>query len=73
MTGTTAMDKPLSLFQANEAFKDTDTVCYCFGYTKRDIEHDGLDHDGRSTILERIIKGKHAGGCKCAQANPKGH
>ena len=43
-------------------FKDNDLVCYCFEYTKKDIEKDYLDN-GRSTIFERIIFEKKAGQC----------
>lgn len=52
-------------------FKDNDLVCYCFEYTKKDIEKDYLDN-GRSTIFERIIFEKKAGQCDCTQKNPKG-
>ncbi|MCD4805321.1 MAG: hypothetical protein K8R07_06545 [Desulfobacterales bacterium] len=52
-------------------FKDNDLVCYCFEYTKKDIEKDYLDN-GRSTIFERIIFEKKAGQCNCTQKNPKG-
>lgn len=55
-----------------EVFNDSDTVCFCFGYTKQAIEQDCLDHEGRSTILERIVQEKQSGGCHCAQTNPKG-
>lgn len=66
------MEKQSFLFPINDTIKDTATVCYCFGYTKKDIENDYLAHDGRSTILERIIQEKQAGGCNCAHTNPKG-
>jgi hypothetical protein len=56
--------------EANE-FKDDDLVCYCFEYTKKDIEKDYIDN-GRSTILDRIPLEKKTGGCDCAQKNPKG-
>ena len=52
-------------------FKNNDLVCYCFEYTKKDIEKDYLDN-GRSTIFERIIFEKKAGQCDCTQKNPKG-
>ncbi|MCD4762572.1 MAG: hypothetical protein K8R28_00955 [Desulfobacterales bacterium] len=52
-------------------FKDNDLVCYCFEYTKKDIEKYYLDN-GRSTIFERIIFEKKAGQCNCTQKNPKG-
>jgi hypothetical protein len=47
-------------------FKDNDLVCYCFQYTRKQIEKDYLYHR-RSMILE-----KKTGGCDCAQKNPKG-
>ena len=53
-------------------FKDEDLVCYCFGYTRKDIEKDYVDNNSRSTILERIAFEKKAGKCECAEKNPKG-
>lgn len=55
----------------NSEFKDTDLVCFCFQYTKEQIEKDYMDH-GRSTILDRIAHEKKTGGCNCAEKNPKG-
>lgn len=52
-------------------FKDNDLVCYCFNYTKADIEKDCRDH-GRSTILEKIALANRSGGCDCARKNPRG-
>ncbi len=52
-------------------FDDNDLVCYCFQYTKKQIEKDYTDN-GRSMILERIALEKKTGGCDCAQKNPKG-
>ena len=52
-------------------FKDDDTVCYCFHYTKKQIEDDYREN-GRSTILEKIRQEKQYGGCDCALKNPKG-
>ena len=57
--------------QERNEFKDNDLVCYCFKYTKRDIEKDYLDN-GRSLIYEKITFEKKAGGCNCAKKNPKG-
>ena len=57
--------------QKRNEFKDDDLVCYCFEYTKRDIEKDYLDN-GRSVIYEKITIEKKAGGCHCAEKNPKG-
>lgn len=52
-------------------FKDDDLICYCFNYTKKDIEKD-FYNNGFSTILEKIKKEKSFGGCKCEVKNPKG-
>jgi hypothetical protein len=49
----------------------TELICYCFGYSAEDIKKDVLEN-GRSTILERIMNEKMAGGCQCAAKNPKG-
>ena len=46
-------------------------ICYCFEYTKVDIEKDYTTH-GRSLIMEKIAAEKKAGGCDCATKNPKG-
>jgi hypothetical protein len=61
----------LNRFRGEADFGDNDLVCYCFGYTKKDIEQDYLKQ-GRSMILERIAAEKRAGRCDCAQKNPKG-
>lgn len=52
-------------------FSDDDLVCYCFGYTKKDIEND-LNRNGQSHIYEKIVREKKTGGCNCALKNPKG-
>ncbi len=46
-------------------------ICYCFGYTRADIEQDVVAH-GKSTIFERIASEKKVGGCQCAILNPSG-
>ncbi len=46
-------------------------ICYCFGYTTSDIERDVLANS-KSTIMDRIMSEKKAGGCQCATKNPKG-
>ena len=61
-----------SYSQERNEFKDDDLVCYCFGYTRKDIEKDYVDNNGQSRILERITFEKKAGKCDCAQKNPKG-
>jgi hypothetical protein len=57
--------------QQKREFEDNDMVCFCFEYTKIDIEKDYLDN-GRSTILEKIALEKKKNGCDCASKNPKG-
>jgi len=52
-------------------FKGIDYVCYCFQFTREDIERD-ISMNGRSTIMERIMSEKKAGGCDCATQNPTG-
>jgi len=52
-------------------FKEDDLVCYCFQYTRKQIEDEFLQN-GRSTILKKIAREKKAGGCDCARKNPKG-
>ncbi len=47
-------------------------VCYCFGYSPKDIENDLIENHGKSLILDRIMSEKKAGRCECASKNPKG-
>jgi len=58
-------------FQNQNEFNDDDLVCYCFEYTKKDIEND-FNKNGKSLIYEKIVSEKKAGGCNCALKNPKG-
>jgi copper chaperone CopZ len=48
-----------------------DLVCYCFGYSVKDIEQDFIKNE-RSLIIEKIAAEKKAGGCDCVNKNPKG-
>jgi hypothetical protein len=48
-----------------------DFVCYCFEYTRGDIEQDFIKN-GRSLIMEKIAAEKKTGGCDCTNKNPKG-
>jgi 16S rRNA A1518/A1519 N6-dimethyltransferase RsmA/KsgA/DIM1 with predicted DNA glycosylase/AP lyase activity len=52
-------------------FQDDDLVCYCFEYTKKNIEEDFKNH-GYSKILEKIKTEKKNKGCNCEVKNPKG-
>jgi hypothetical protein len=51
-------------------FPVDELICYCFGYTKNEIEKD-YSKNGRSTILEKILLEKKANGCDCTAKNPK--
>ena len=58
-------------FRNPNEFNDDDLVCYCFEYTKKDIEND-FNKNGKSLIREKIVCEKKAGSCNCAIKNPKG-
>jgi hypothetical protein len=51
--------------------KPSELICYCFNYTKKDIQHD-LEENGYSRIFQQIIDAKGDGRCDCADKNPKG-
>ncbi len=51
--------------------EDNDLICYCFEYSKKDIEED-FHANGYSTILEKIKKEKGVNGCNCEVKNPQG-
>jgi hypothetical protein len=46
-------------------------VCYCFGFTRRDIRKEIAETD-RSAIAERITAEVKAGNCACEVKNPSG-
>jgi hypothetical protein len=46
-------------------------VCYCFGFTRKDIENE-IDETGRSTVADRIKTEVKAGNCACEVKNPSG-
>lgn len=46
-------------------------VCYCFGFTRKDIENE-IAETGRSTIAQRISAEVKAGNCACEVKNPSG-
>lgn len=48
-----------------------DLICYCFGYTERDIRDD-YQKNGQSLIMKKIMAEKKAGACRCAEKNPRG-
>ena len=63
--------RPIDLVAEGKQAQATDLICYCFGYTRLDIEQDFIKN-GRSLIMDRISAEKKAGGCDCAHKNPKG-
>jgi hypothetical protein len=48
------------------------TICYCFGYSDENIAADVREHQGKSTIEERISREKATGRCRCEAKKPKG-
>jgi hypothetical protein len=46
-------------------------VCYCFGFTRKDIENE-IAETGRSTVTDRIKAEVNAGNCACEVRNPSG-
>lgn len=46
-------------------------VCYCFGFTREDIENE-IAETGRSAIADRIKTEIKAGNCACEVKNPAG-
>jgi hypothetical protein len=46
-------------------------VCYCFGFTRKDIEGE-IAETGGSTVAERITAEVKAGRCACEVKNPSG-
>jgi copper chaperone CopZ len=75
VAGPKTNDRPTSAVipdESREKSKQTDDrICYCFGYTRDDIEQDFVNN-GRSLIMEKIAAEKKAGGCDCGDKNPKG-
>jgi hypothetical protein len=51
--------------------EDPIPVCYCFGFTARQIAED-LTANGRSTIRPYIENQVRAGRCRCETTNPAG-
>jgi len=54
-----------------KATADPIPVCYCFGFSRKDIE-DEIAESSRSTIAERISAEIRAGNCACEVKNPSG-
>ena len=64
-------DNLKSLSGMKNEFQSDDLVCYCFKFTRNDIEQDYMKN-GESTIIAKISSEKKSGGCDCAIKNPKG-
>ena len=62
---------PTLATQETPSFRPEELVCFCFGFTRADIEQDFL-RNGRSLILEKVAAEKKAGGCDCVHKNPRG-
>lgn len=60
---------PLSETRTN--YEGSDMVCFCFEFTRNEIEQDYLQNS-RSTVLDRIASEKKSGACDCKNKNPKG-
>jgi hypothetical protein len=57
--------------ERKDEFQSNDLVCFCFEFTRNDIEQDCVKN-GQSTIMVKIASEKKTGGCDCAAKNPKG-
>ena len=66
-----AMMKLHPITPEKNAYQDDDLVCYCFGYTRKNIEDD-YKNNGFSKILEKITTEKKNKNCRCKVKNPKG-
>lgn len=51
--------------------EQTISICYCFGFTRSDIENE-VAETGSSAITEQIRKEVKAGNCACEVKNPSG-
>jgi hypothetical protein len=73
------LHKEAPLFRRTDLFvrvgaKETEDpipVCYCFGFTRRDIENE-VAETGRSTVVDRIKTEVKRGSCACEVKNPSG-
>jgi hypothetical protein len=57
--------------EGKNEFQSDDLVCFCFEFTRNDIEKDYIEN-GQSAIMAKIASEKKSGGCDCANKNPKG-
>lgn len=61
-----------SISRGKGEFQNDDLVCFCFGFTRTDIEKDCIKN-GQSTIMAKIAAAKKVGECDCENKNPIGH
>jgi Zinc binding domain len=61
----------LSVRVGSKETADPIPVCYCFGFTRRNV-HEEIADTGRSMIAERISAEVKAGNCACEVKNPSG-
>ncbi len=54
-----------------KAGADPIQICYCFGFTRQDIENE-ITKTGQSTVADRIAAEVKAGNCACEVKNPSG-
>ena len=54
-----------------KATADPIPICYCFGFSKKDIEEE-IRSTGKSTVAERITEEVEADRCACEVKNPSG-
>jgi len=47
------------------------TICYCFNHTEDEIIADVIEHQGHSTILEKITAAKKQRVCQCEIKHPE--
>ena len=55
---------------AMESTNDDEILCYCFGFTRRDVADD-LRQNGTSTLLKKITRAKGLGECRCMETHPE--
>jgi Zinc binding domain len=74
-----ALDPQAPIFRRNDLLvrvgakeeSDAVPVCYCFGFTRKDIEKE-IAETGRSTVTDRISAEVRKGKCACEVKNPSG-
>ena len=66
------MEIPIQpILEEKVEFKGNDLICFCFNFTRNDIEQDYIKN-GISTILSKIEAAKKSSGCDCANKNLNG-